>query len=152
MMAAMTLLGLNSCDDLISPVVEYGTPITDFQYHGQVTDMEGTPIKGIRVVAKNRYSSDGVPYSFFDGPADTLYTDADGKFQSRTVRDYFAEDLRLVFDDVDGSENGGEFMSATAEGTEMTITQVKKGDGWYNGEYDVAVTKKLERKAATTEE
>ena len=60
--AAMTGV---SCGEIIIKC-EYGTPHADFEIKGRVTDVSGTPIKGIAVTVDETY------------PADSAFTAADG--------------------------------------------------------------------------
>ena len=53
----------------------------------------------------------------------------------------------LVFTDIDGSENGGDFETCEKDLSKLPKTQVKKGDGsWYQGEYEVTAEVKLDKK------
>ena len=72
----------------------YGVPEADynpsFAASGRVVDPEGKPIKGIEAKMGSK----------------STYTDADGHFRLR------GDSKTLILEDVDGEENGGEFVAA----------------------------------------
>ena len=126
----------------------YGEPHADFQARGTVSDDNGKPIKGIRVaIRQHRHyeNSSSVIYDqndWYDN--DTLYTDDQGAYQ--LIRSGFERphEVKIVFEDIDGEENGGEYLSA-----EVTpeIAQTKKGDkSWYGGAFEVSADVKLKKK------
>ncbi|MBQ2197250.1 MAG: radical SAM-associated putative lipoprotein, partial [Bacteroidales bacterium] len=75
---------------------------------------------------------------------DTLYTDSNGAYElSKTIFDK-PKDVRIVFEDIDGAENGGEFESAEAA---PEIKRTKKGDkSWYGGAFEVQADVTLKKK------
>lgn len=128
------MLGVNSC------VAMYGSPHADFKADGSVSDESGTPIKGIRVAMRQHW------YSAQDGDYhrdDTLYTDENGKYEYRDGLSY-PETVTLVFEDIDGEQNGGEFESAEAE---APVKQKKRGDHhFYGGAYEAHADITLKKK------
>ena len=139
----LVLLGFSSCDKL--GALEYGSPYVDFQVKGQVTDESGRPIEGIRVTVENEtygfsVNHDGVwKYSF----ADTVYTDADGRFVSREINDGSIYG-KIFFEDIDGPANGS-FLPDSANLEDLERKQIEDEDGWYNGKFEVNVQQELER-------
>lgn len=130
-------LGFAGCSESFS--CEYGTPSVDFTVKGKVTDSEGTPIKGIVVSSKSVQSYD-------DGNGLNAVTDENGEFVTNKVKE-FGVGGTLVFTDVDGAENGGDFETYEKELLHSERTQIKEGDGnWYQGEYEVTVDVKLRKK------
>lgn len=114
----------------------YGEPHADFKAIGTVSDETGKPIEGIRVaVQQHRHyeNSESVIYDqndWYDN--DTLFTDSKGRYVGEE-RFQCAEQVTVVFEDIDGGENGGEFEKAEAN---PKVTQTKKGDkNWYNGAF-----------------
>lgn len=128
----------------------YGQPTVRWQASGKVTDSKGNAIPGIRVAVrahKHMANSPGVIYDkndwYYD---DTLYTDANGlyKLEKRLTSFTAPDDATIVFEDIDGSANGGLFASQTAT---PKITQTQKGDNaWYGGAYAVEANVKLKNK------
>ena len=53
-------------------------------------------------------------------------------------------DVKIVFEDIDGEENGGEYTSAEAT---PEVKRTKKGDNsWYGGAFEVQADVKLKKK------
>ena len=134
-LAILGLLGFTACGGF---VCEYGTPTTDFTVKGKVTDSEGAPIKGIVV------SSTGL-HSFVDGTGLSAVTDENGAFVTNTIKEFGVRGT-LVFTDVDGAENGGDFETYEKDLSKFPQTQLKEGEGWYRGEYEVTAEVKLIKK------
>ena len=131
--ALLAMLGYESCS-LNSPD-EYGTPTVDYQVKGFVTDLLGTPIQGIRVRA---------PYNFDGSEGQNVLTDENGRFEL----DEFHSGLndKLIVEDIDGEDNGGEFQSDTIKVWDLPKKQIEKGSGWYEGKYEVTAKIKLKLK------
>ena len=128
--------GAVACDNGSHTVVEYGCPTMTFSLKARVVDEAGKPIEGIEVQTKdNAFYADN-------------YSDAEGNIDLK-VGMWPDTNIDLVFTDVDGAENGGEF-----EALELNIAdkveQVEEGSGsWYEGGYkadlgDVVMTLKEE--------
>jgi len=145
---ALGLLGFSSCEWLGIGVCMYGEPHADFKAIGTVTDNAGKPVEGIRVaVQQHRHyeDSDSVFYDqndWYDN--DTLFTDSNGKYE--LMRSVFSAPNRvtIVFEDIDGEENGGEFEKAEVN---PKVTQTKKGDkSWYSGAFQAEADVRLKKK------
>ncbi len=130
--------GLYVSDDLQVKMTEdfpvmYGTPMVEFSVKGRVVDADSKPIPNIEVTwAGNTYGK--------------AVTAEDGTFHYKNEDIGFEmTDVVLTFTDVDGQENGGDFVS---EEVQVPLTQTDPGDGnWDCGEYsatDVEVV--LDRK------
>ena len=132
------LLGFASCGkNLVDTLVMYGQPYADFKALGTVSDEHGTPIKGIRVSVRLKYS----PWS--QDMETTLYTDDKGDYQFITEV-FDVPPVTITFDDVDGEENGGEFASAEAS---PTVVRIKDGDKmWYEGSFEIRADARLKKK------
>ena len=123
------LLGFSSCERIGWGVCMYGEPHADFKALGTVSDENGKPIEGIRVaIQQHRHyeNTSGVIYDQNDWyENDTLYTDDKGAYQ--LIRSVFESpnDVKIVFEDIDGEENGGEYTSAEAT---PEVKRTKKGD------------------------
>lgn len=119
------------------PVAMYGTPHVEFSLSARVIDEAGNPIQGIEVRTKS-----GQLFDHNTGIADYL-----GNIEA--VSDYMwpGEQYKVVFLDVDGEYNGGEFESLELDISDK-VKQTKKGSGdWYQGTYkaelgDVTLTLK----------
>ena len=135
---ALGLLGFASCEKIGIGLTMYGEPHADFKAIGTVKAEDGKPIEGIRVAVRRHHFSNNAYGGINprkDWPEDdTVYTDSKGVYEmSKTV--FGAPDaVTVVFEDVDGSENGGYFGSRTAE---PQVKQTKKGDkNWYSGAFE----------------
>lgn len=113
--------------------VMYGTPLVEFSVKGRVVDADSNPIPNIEVTwAGNTYGK--------------AVTAEDRTFQyTNEGMDEDMSQVVLTFTDVDGQENGGDFVS---EEVQVPLTQTDPGDGnWDFGDYaaeDVVVV--LDRK------
>ena len=108
-----------SCGEIIIKC-EYGTPHADFEIKGRVTDVSGTPIKGIAVTVDETY------------PADSAFTAADGTYVLSGGM-FPQETLTIAFDDIDGELNGGKFSK---EILEVGLKKLSEGSGnWDCGDY-----------------
>lgn len=135
----LALLGFSSCDKIGDEPCEYGTPNADYKMMGTVTDEAGNPLKGIQVAKEELDKGNKYPLR------DTVYTDASGKFSFSA--NYFPLDrtVNVTFNDIDGSENGGEFESQTITG--VVYEKTKESDqGWYKGEFTANVNAELKKK------
>ncbi len=144
----MTILGFSGCESIFETTVEYGQPYSEYKLVGEVKSTEGKPVKGIRVIVKPYVEN--TSQEVLDWDRDTLYTDADGKFSKDVLKHTWPNKMKgstIVFDDIDGPENGGEFESKTLTDKEFTVEQMKKGDGrWYDGDFLVTANTTLSPK------
>ena len=119
-------------------VCEYGTPTADFTVKGKVTDADGKPIKGIEISSKDLSS-------FIDGSGLSAVTAEDGTFVTNKIKE-FGVGGTLVFTDTDGEANGGEFVTLEKQISTLPQKQIKDGERWYRGEYEVTADVKLKAK------
>ena len=135
----LALLGVSavSCDnDWFDVVAEYGCPHMNFSLKARVIDEAGNPIEGIEVQTRNG-----------DFYMDN-FSDAEGNIDLN-VSMWPDTNIDLVFTDVDGAENGGEFETLNLNIADK-VEQVAEGSGsWYEGDYkaelgDVTMTLKAE--------
>lgn len=136
---AMALLGFAACNDENNGEIwcEYGTPITRFHVKGKVTDDAGEALKNIQVVVRQGWNND-------PQDADTIYTDANGEFQSNELSCVGIGEQKVYFHDVDGEENGGTFKSDSVRLSGMEKKQMENGSGWYNGKFEFSMKKPVE--------
>ena len=135
---ALLGFGAVACDNgsMDDVVAEYGCPHINFSLKARVVDEAGKPIEGIEVQTKNN-----------DFYADN-YSDAEGNIDLN-VSMWPDTNIDLVFTDVDGAENGGEFETLELNISDK-VEQVAEGSGsWYEGGYkadlgDVTMTLKAE--------
>ena len=115
----------------------YGMPYAEFKALGTVKNEAGKPVEGIRVAVRQTLRGQS---EYVD---DTVYTDSKGAYllsrQAFSGPDY----VRIVFEDVDGAENGGEFEHTEAN---PAINQTKDGSGWFNGAYEVKADVVMKKK------
>ena len=108
--------------------------MANYQVEGTVSDVSGTPVSGIRVIAD--YSTNVVYL------ADTLYTDKDGRY-SKFLSIPRVDRFFLTFSDIDGSAGGGEFMS---ESVEVTPVRTEFSSTHFGGSYIVSYNVTLRKK------
>ena len=134
---ALIGFGAGACDnDWGDPVPEYGCPHMNFSFKARVIDEAGKPIEGIEVQTRNG-----------DFYMDN-FSDAEGNIDLTTGM-WPNINIDVIFTDVDGEENGGEFETLELNISDK-VEKVKEGDGrWYQGDYaadlgDVTMTLKAE--------
>jgi len=99
---------------------KYGMPADEYELKGSVTDSSNKPIKNIRIIRERHYEDRN----------DTLYTNSEGKYGFRIYEDYShysGRPIHLKIDDIDGEENGGEFVSTEMDVKFTDANLVKKG-------------------------
>ena len=149
---ALALLGFAGCSNINDAPDLYGTPSVDYKVIGTVTDEQGKPLKDIQVIVKNPNG-----WSYYDDNTsreslppqvipDTLYTDKDGKFTSNNVHAISVSKFTVEIQDIDGEANGGEFLQKQLTKNDFNEKRIKKGKGFYNGEYEYSKTVQLKRK------
>ena len=149
---ALALLGFAGCTNINDAPDLYGTPSVDYKVIGTVTDEQGKPLKDIQVIVKNPNG-----WSYYDDNTsreslppqvipDTLYTDKDGKFTSNNVHAISVSKFTVEIQDIDGEANGGEFLQKQLTKNDFNEKRIKKGKGFYNGEYEYSKTVQLKRK------
>ncbi|MBO4264312.1 MAG: radical SAM-associated putative lipoprotein [Bacteroidales bacterium] len=145
----LTLLGFSGCDaiqHIVNPPVEYGMPHANYKVLGDVTDPDGKPIEGIRVI----FAPYGNPVEEHC-ENDTLHTDSKGHFELDKAKFMFGwvdENISFLAEDVDGNENGSFKSKEIAGKDKVSVTKVKEGDGrWYTGDYEISTQITLEENA-----
>lgn len=127
------VLGIGSAAACGLGKAEYGTPYASFTVDGKVTDMDKNPIPGIVVTALDK--------------SESTQTASDGGFYlsgRSDIGDF--EQVRLVFSDIDGEENGGDF-GVTTQTVNLTKTEEpdKDDSSWYSGNYSGSTNVVLEK-------
>ncbi len=137
--AVLGALGFTACGwqaDMYGTEPAYGVPTATFRVRGVVTDEENNPVEGIRVAVSDREGWD----------SDTVYTSADGEFETCDMSVGSVESVRAVLTDVDGEKNGGTFAPDTVKFEEMKVDTIRKGSGrWDEGEYELSFERRLKR-------
>ena len=141
----MSVLGFSGCKELGMFRTEYGQPHADFKLVGDVKDVKGRGIPGIRVVVRPQTHPEYEEQESWGN--DTLYSDARGHFEKERLKHDWPDDLMsttVKFEDVDGSENGS-FRTRILTRDDLQVKQDKKGDGnWYEGGFTVQADAILE--------
>ena len=96
------------------------------------------PIKGIVVSSRSAWSDE-------TSGVEVAVTGEDGSFRTKTLSDNIHGDI-IVFTDTDGEANGGDFATIEVDISDLPQQKIKKGKGWYKGEYEVTADVKLEKK------
>lgn len=141
--AVLGILGFASCEKALDiyengeMMCMYGQPYATFKAFGTVKDKSGKPVEGIRVAVRLT-----VPSS--SEVKDTVYTDSKGEYLLTTQAFNGPSRIRIVFEDIDGAANGGEFEKAEAT---PDVKQTKKGDdSWYKGAFEAKANVKMNKK------
>ena len=115
----LLLLGLSG---IFYSCMKYGMPADEYELKGSVTDSSNKPIKNIRII-RERY---------YEDRNDTLYTNSEGRYSIKLYEEYHIGSgmpINLKIDDIDGEENGGEFVSTEIDVRFTDADLVKKGYG-----------------------
>ena len=148
----VTLLGFSSCGENIfnggEVVCEYGMPTVDYRVIGEVKDESGKPLQGIQVIVKDKYlyNKNGDYEHTYNHEGDTVYTDAKGAFESAKIQSAALKHQEIIFNDVDGEANGGEFRSVGMSIKDFDSKQIKKGNGWYDGDFELSTKVQMKKK------
>ena len=141
----LSLLGFSSCgENGLNGGSEclYGTPTSTFQVKGNVTDEDGTPIKGIK--AKVEVGKGGLAKGNI-----VAETDSKGNYvlDNALIGTPTSAEMKVIFEDADGEANGGTFANDTVQGKDLTIKQTSERDGTWNlGSYEITANAKLKKK------
>ena len=135
---ALIGFGAGACDhgSMDDVVAEYGCPYINFSFKARVIDEAGKPIEGIEVQTRN-----GAFYM-------DNFSDAEGNIDLK-VGMWPDTNIDVIFTDVDGELNGGEFETLELNIADK-VERVEEGSGgWYEGGYkadlgDVVMTLKEE--------
>lgn len=127
------------------PAPMYGSPSADYEIKGKVLDADGDPIKGIKVEVQT-YVAGPEPI-----PIIRKFSLDDGTYDA-SVHTFPVSKLRLVAQDVDGVENGGEFEEKTVELDFSKIEYTGESDGWYHGKKSLEQDIVLEEKTNNEQE
>ena len=142
---SLSILGFTipmfGCD---APVM-YGTPSADYEIKGKVLDADGDPIKGIKVEVQT-YVVRPEPVTI-----QRKFSLDDGTYDA-SVQTFPVSKLRLVAQDVDGAENGGEFEEKTVELDFSKIEYTGDKDAWYWGKKSLEQDIVLEEKTDNEQE
>ena len=148
--ALMSIIGYgcSSDDSWGGDLCMYGTPHADYQFMGTVTDESGSPVKGIKIAAKNVYrSQDGTVVETYG--VDSTQTDGSGKYAFESRRFVSDPDLKLIVEDIDGEANGGAFKSDTIDidfDKAKKVKEADKDDSWSSGTFAITQDIKLKKK------
>ena len=110
--------------------VKYGTPTANLIFEGEVTNEEKAPLANMQIVHRGGWK-DGEGTQYWEDYADTIYTNAEGKY-NRAYEGIFP----LGFYKVIVNDTAGVYKS------DSTVTSVSYsgGDGeWYNGKANLKV-------------
>ena len=117
----LSLLGFSGCDKIFQ--MEYGSPSADFKVTGRVTDEEGRPLSGVRIVAPNVDGKWG--YNAGWAP-DSLYVKL--KYEDPTARPaYDSDSVTVGF--AKGDLKGGDrswFLGAAEKEINVTLKRKKR--------------------------
>ena len=106
---------------------EYGSPYASYEVKGKVTDQQGEPIQGIKVICDAIYRQ-------------PVYTGSDGSYELYG-NGFPREKIQVSFEDVDGEENGGAFAGKTVV---AETVHLQEGDGnWDFGVYEAEANAEL---------
>lgn len=139
----LTMLGFSSMAGCDVPVM-YGTPSADYEIKGKVLDADGDPIKGIKVEVQT-YVVRPEPVTI------QRKFSLDDETYDASVQTFPVSKLRLVAQDVDGAENGGEFAERTIELDFSKVEATGDKGAWYSGKFSLEQDIVLEEKVSDEE-
>ena len=143
---AMLGFGLSSC----SMRCEYGTPHIEFRLTARVVDEDGEPIQGIRVRAYKGTTLEGVIMGE-EFPYNTGYSDYRGEIDAYGTM-WPGSQERIIFDDIDGELNGGEFELLLLDIADR-VDQTESGDGnWNSGSFEAELGDVVLRRKVVNDE
>lgn len=139
----MVAMGFTACskDEPEEISVMYGTPYGEYKYEGIVTDEEGNPIQGINVTVQE--------YNYSINNLTVVETDKSGKFTTDYIKWGTGGRQALIFTDIDGDANGGDFeeMSFNIHSLNNKV-KIEDGEGdWDNGKWKVTADVELTLKS-----
>ena len=132
------LLGISSfsCAKYGAPTAMYGVPTGDLTFDGKVSDETDKPLEGIQVIRRGGWKDDA-DMRYWDGWADTLYTNADGE-----VHKEYDGIFPLRYQKVIVNDPAGEYQSDSIT-SEVNYTG---GNGWDEGKATLKTDFKLRKK------
>lgn len=134
----LVILGLSSCDTN-HDAGEVGTPSAVYKVKGTITDQDGKPINGIKVVVS-------VP-DIEDDNSLTSTTDEDGNYSCKQFTSYSSvSSMKLKLTDVDGQTNGGEFNNDSIMPAELKYKYIPKSSSVDKIIVEVTADKTLTKK------
>lgn len=150
----LAVLGIGGCqnqafeevDEEISGITRlaYGSPSAHYSVKGKVGDNKGQALEGIEVRVQGRFQSDGNVY-YRDLKQPTL-TDGNGQWSSE-IYHWPTDTLQIVFTDIDGAANGGEFAADSVRVATTIVKDPNNKSPWYLGDAKVDVpTVRLKKK------
>lgn len=139
----MVAMGFTACskDEPEEISVMYGTPYGEYKYEGIVTDEEGNPIQGINVTVQE--------YNYSINNLTVVETDKSGKFTTDYIKWGTGGRQALIFSDIDGDANGGDFeeMRFNIHSLNNKV-KIEDGEGdWDNGKWKVTADVELTLKS-----
>ena len=139
----MVAMGFTACskDEPEDFRAAYGTPYGEYKYEGIVTDEEGNPIQGINVTVQE-----------YNDPIKNLTvveTDKSGKFTTDYIKWGAGGKQTLIFTDIDGDANGGDFEEVSFNIHSLNNkVKIEDGEGdWDNGKWKVTADVELTLKS-----
>ena len=138
------LLGFSACsENEEEPPCMYGSPTADYIIKGDITDESGNPIQGVQVsVYQGEYE---YMYENKNPQPLTGSTNSTGGFKFDTLKRWGSYTI-LITRDTDGAANCGEFINDTIKNNRYELTQLKEGEVWYRGLYEIKTNIKLKKK------
>ena len=117
--------------------VKYGTPTANLIFEGEVTNEEKAPLANMQIVHRGGWK-DGEGTQYWEDYADTIYTNAEGKYNRAYEGIFPLGFYKVIVND-----------TASVYKSDSTVTSVSYsgGDGeWYNGKAYLKVDFTLKKK------
>ena len=117
--------------------VKYGTPTANLIFEGEVTNEEKAPLANMQIVHRGGWK-DGEGTQYWEDYADTIYTNAEGKYNRAYEGIFPLGFYKVIVND-----------TASVYKSDSTVTSVSYsgGDGeWYNGTGELKVDFTLKKK------
>lgn len=121
------------------PYTAYGSPYGLFRVDIKVTDEANKPIKGIKVTPVIIHDP---RYDIRRSVLDPISSDYSGKANKVYNYSWVSNNVRILFEDIDGDQNGGSFAK---DSILVKTVQTKEPNGWFAGDYSVSAVKRLKK-------
>ena len=135
--------------DMYGVILMYGVvePGAFYEVKGTVTDEVGTPVEGIKTAVKFVSpvveSPDGLRYT---EDINESKSDASGHYELSYTTGVENCNIKLIVEDIDGEDNGGNFQNDTIDIDYGKAVQTKKGDQNFLGTFEISQDIQLKKK------
>lgn len=136
----LAMLGFSGCNEIINGVDEYGMPHASFKVIGSVKAADtDEPIDDIKVKFHQKVDQEFATEIAF-------LSQNGGQVEESFTEWPDAENIELTFEDIDGEENGGQFLPDTLRRKDLKVEFIEdKDSNWRKGDYIITFEAKLNK-------